>query len=223
MLRLPPQFKTNLRLTLQGNLPSNVARKVPQGSGDPGWLILSRTGGSPQAYYVARFENAKPRPIAVVCDERIMETTILRTEKDGKTLRVADIWMWNGFPMYKEWSFGRRWDFLADVFPKVWTSCPAFEDFNVILRTEESLKGQIRGYEVYTDAPASKGVFVEKEGLSCKIERTDTRDVYKVIYAGEFQGYLKVPSLKQSHWLYQQGQTFTADCKDCGDGTWIIA
>jgi hypothetical protein len=219
MLRLPPQFRPSLRLTLQGKAPTTPSCKVPQGSGDPGWIILMPR----QAYYCPRFETAQPRPISVACDERIMETTIFRTEKEGKTLRIADIWMWNGFPMFKEWSFGQRWDFLQNVFPKVWVSCPAFEDYNVVLRTEESLRGQIRGYEVYTDAPGSKGVFVEKEGLTCKIERTDVRDVYRVLYAGEPRGYLRVPTLAQSHWLYAQGQSFSADCTECGDGTWMLA
>jgi hypothetical protein len=204
---------------VQGSAPAHPHCKVPQGSGDPGWLILMPR----QAYYCARFETAQPKPIRAVCDERIMETTIFRTEKEGKTLRIADIWMWNGFPVFKEWSFGHRWEFLQTVFPMVWTSCPVFEDFHVELRTEESLKGKIRGYELYTDAPAYKGVFVEKEGTTCQIERTDIRDVYRVLYAGENRGYLRVPTMKQSHWLYKQGSSFLLDCTDCGDGTWTLA
>lgn len=61
----------------------------------------------------------------------------------------------------------------------------------------------LRGFEIYTDVPGSKGFFVEND--KSRIIKSDIPDVY-FIEGTEF--YIQVPDIKTSDFLRSLGDSF---------------
>jgi len=206
-----------MRMTRQGTATSSMTYKVPQTTGMPGWLCLTRDDSSkPIAFWVQRKDNATPQVFRVVWDERCFEDTILRVEYTSTHVYIADVWMWNGTQMFKTRSFEQRATFLKAAFEATYTPCPEFESRKVDLR-ENAV--EIRGHEYYSDAHGEKGIFIEsKPDVSDKYEivATDIPDVYKVADVG----YLRVRTMSLSKQLRALGRVFTLECVQNEDGTW---
>ena len=202
-----------LRMTRQGTVGSFTV-KAPQTNGMPGWLCLTRDEASnPVAYWVPRKDGATPQVFRMVWDERCFEDTILRVEYTSTHVYIADVWMWNGTPMFKKTSFAQRAEFLKTAFT-AYTSCPVFETRKVDLRDNAT---DIRGYEYYTDTHGEKGIFAESKPVDkYEIVTTDIPDVYKVADVG----YLRVRTMALSQQLRSLGTVFTLECVQNDDGTW---
>jgi hypothetical protein len=209
-------WDAGLRMTRQGNV-ANFTCKVPQTSGMPGWLCLTRDEVSkPVALWVPRRPDATPQVFRVVWDERCFEDTILRVEYTSTHVYIADVWMWNGIPLFRTKSFAQRAEFLKKAFETTYTPCPPFESRAVALRETAT---EVRGHEYYTDALGEKGVYVEtKPDVTNKYEivATDIPDVYKVADVG----YLRVRTMALSKQLRALGRVFTLECVQNEDGTW---
>ena len=216
------------RMTRQATKPiRGSAVKVPQGSGIPGWLCLTRDPASsaPVALWVPRRVDPKPQVFRIVMDERCFEDSILRVEYTSTHLYIADVWMWNGIKMFNRTSFAWRQTYLQDTLPVMYTPCPGFESRAVELRHEAM--ADIRGYEYYTDRIGETGLFKEetspppvaKEETIYQITATDVPDVYKL--EGDL-GYLRVRTLELSRALRKMGSSFRLQCVKNAedDGTW---
>lgn len=219
------------RMTRQATKPIRGSSvKVPQGSGIPGWLCLTRDPASsaPVALWVPRRVDPKPQVFRVVIDERCFEDSILRVEYTSTHLYVADVWMWNGIKMFNRTSFAWRQAYLKDMLSVMYTSCPGFESRAVELRGEGMC--DIRGYEYYTDRIGETGLFKEEappaplspkeiEKTTYQITSTDVPDVYRL--EGDL-GYLRVRTLELSRALRTMGASFRIACvKNLEeDGTW---
>ena len=212
-------WDSGLRMTRQGQgQVGTFTCKSPQTSGMPGWLCLTRDESStPVAYWVPRKPDAIPQIFRMVWDERCFEDTILRVEYTSTHMYIADMWMWNGTPMFKTKSFAQRNEFLK-LAMAAYTPCPAFETRKVEHRDNAT---DIRGYEHYTDAHGEKGIFMETKPEvqnhdKYEIVSTDIPDVYKVADVG----YLRVQTLALSKHLRSLGSVFTLECVQNEDGTW---
>ena len=217
----------SMRMTRQATKPirgSNIV-KVPQGSGVPGWLCLTRdtATSAPIALWVPRKVDPQPQVFRIVMDDRCFEDSILRVEYTPTHLYIADVWMWNGIKLFSRTSFAWRQTFLRDVFSCMHTPCTGFESRTVELRTDGM--ADIRGYEHYTDHIGETGLFkaVEEslvtEDTSYEISTTDVPDVYKL---ERDLGYLRVRTLELSRTLRALGPSFRLKCvkNPENDGTW---
>lgn len=217
------------RMTRQATKPIRGSSvKVPQGSGIPGWLCLTRdpATSAPVALWVPRRPDPKPQVFRIVMDDRCFEDSILRVEYTSTHLYVADVWMWNGIKMFNRTSFAWRQTYLKDMLSVMYTPCPGFESRAVELRHEAM--ADIRGYEYYTDRIGETGLFKEetpappekeKEKETYQITTTDVPDVYKL--EGDL-GYLRVRTLDLSRTLRTMGPSFRLQCvkNPEDDGTW---
>jgi hypothetical protein len=197
---------------------SNIV-KVPQGSGVPGWLCLTRDTATsvPVALWVPRKTDPQPQVFRIVMDERCFEDSILRVEYTPTHLYIADVWMWNGIKLFSRTSFAWRQTFLRQVLSCMHTPCPGFESRAVELRSD-AMAG-IRGYEHYTDRIGETGLFKAEAEATYEITATDVPDVYKL---EKDLGYLRVRTLELSRTLRKLGPTFRLQCvkNPENDGTW---
>jgi hypothetical protein len=187
---------------------------VPQGKGIPGWLVLSRNP-KPIAFFVNR--NGDVQQIRIVWDERCFEDTIFRVEKTSTHLYLADVWMFNGTPIFERTTFEERQTLLKSLF-QLYTPCKPFETYRIDLRDNVP---DVRGREYYTNERGARGVFIEdkpsEDETLQEILKTDIPDVYKIVSNGE---YLRVPTLALSQYLRTLGSKFELKCTNNKDGTW---
>ena len=131
---------------------------------------------------------------------------------------LADLWMFNGTPIFDRTTFEERQIKLKEVFSTFFTNCPAFQSSSLDLRS--NMKDH-RGKEYYTNDRGAKGIFVEndikKDELKLEVIRTDTPDVYRIPSNGE---YLRVRTLSLSCYLNSLDDRFFIRCKNNYDGTW---
>ena len=224
------------RMTRQATKPiRGSTARVPQGSGIPGWLCLTRDPATsvPVALWVPRRPDPKPQVFRIVMDERCFEDSILRVEYTSTHLYIADVWMWNGVKIFSRTSFAWRQAYLKEMLSVMYTPCPGFESRAVELRHEAM--EDIRGYEYYTDRIGETGLFKEEEDATTalppeketdaeiaaayQITTTDVPDVYKL--EGDL-GYLRVRTLELSRTLRRMGPSFRLKCvkNPEDDGTW---
>jgi hypothetical protein len=186
---------------------------VPQGNGTPGWLYLTRNP-TPIAYFFTRTDNPTIMPVRIVWDERCFEDTVFRVEKTPTHLYLADVWMFNGVPIFDSTTFEERQNLLNSVY-SLYTPCPEFESFKVLKRSELN---EIRGKEYYTNEKGARGIYCENSDETLlEIVRTDIPDVYKIPSNGD---YLRVKTLALSKYLNTMGSVFSLYCQNNQDGTW---
>lgn len=213
------RWDADKRMTIGSPAPAVYDVKVAQGAGVPGWLCLTRDNASnPTAYWVQR--NGVVQILRIVMDERCFEDSILRVEYTPTHVFIADVWLWNGIPLFHKRNFAWRQDFLRSIFPLVYTSCPEFESRAFELRNHTS---NIRGYEYYSNNPGSLGKFsvatapVEPTKTTYEIHATDVPDVYRLTIGG----YLRVRTFALSRQLAAMGKVFRLECvKNPEDDTW---
>jgi hypothetical protein len=187
---------------------------VHQGKGLPGWLLLTRNP-KPGAFFINRTGDVTP--IRIVFDERCFEDTMFRVEKTSTHLYLADVWMFNGTPIFDKTTFQERQELLKSLF-SMYTPCPVFESISVDLR--ENVK-DVRGKEYYTNDRGARGIFIEdklsEDEAELEIIRTDIPDVYRILSNGD---YLQVKTLEFSQQLNLLGSKFKLRCTNNKDGTW---
>lgn len=216
------RWDTDKRMTFSSPPPALYDVKVGQGSGIPGWLCLTRDGASnPTAYWVQR--NGSVQILRIVMDERCFEDTILRIEYTPTHVFIADVWMWNGIPLFQKRNFAWRQDYLRSIFPLVYTSCPEFESRAIELRNHTT---NIRGYEYHSNVAGSLGKFsaapappaaLPAAKTTYEIYATDVPDVYRLAIGG----YLRVRTFALSRTLAGMGKMFRLECvKNPEDDTW---
>ena len=186
-----------------------------QGNGIPGWLVLTRDP-EPIALFVDRESNIEKH--SLVIDERCFEDTIFRVEKTPTHLYLADMWMFNGTPIFDKTTFEERQQKMKEIFCTFFTDCPAFQSIRVDLRS--NIK-EHRGKEYYTNDRGARGIFVEsnpnRDEVRLEVIRTDIPDVYRIPSNNE---YLRVRTLELSRKLKEMGDRFFVRCKNNHDGTW---
>jgi hypothetical protein len=157
------------------------------------------------------------QPIRIVWDERCFEDTIFRVEKTSTHLYLADVWMFNGVPIFDKTTFEERQTLLKSLF-QFYTHCKSFETYHIDLRENVP---DVRGREYYTNERGARGVFIEdkpsEDETIQEIVKTDIPDVYKLVTNNE---YLRVPTLALSQYLRSLGPKFTLKCSNNKDGTW---
>jgi len=187
---------------------------VPQGKGIPGWLLLTRNP-NPISFFVNR--NGDIQQIRIVWDERCFEDSIFRVEKTSTHLYLADVWMFNGVPIFNKTTFEERQVLLKSLFT-FYTPCKLFETYQIDLRENVF---EVRGREYYTNERGAHGIFIEDKPLEDEmlqeIVKTEIPDVYKLTSNGE---YLRVPTLMLSQYLQTLGSKFELKCLNNKDGTW---
>lgn len=219
-----------VRLTRQGKVPIDFTVKVPQGTGVPGWLCLTRDESSkPVSLWVPRREDAQPQILRLVMDERCYEDTILRVEYTPTHVFIADAWLWNGTPLFQTTTFSFRQAFLRSVIHTVYTPCTSFESRRLSLREENTTS--TRGFEYYTDSRGEKGIYSDTNVPACpmpltaplslcsshyQVTATEMPDVYTVSGGG----FLRVKTLATSRALRGMGKTFFIECIKNEDDTW---
>ncbi len=216
ILRLNHRWEPSLRLSRRGVPPSNQAVTwAHQGSGIPGWLVLTRDP-EPIALFVDR--DSKIEKHSLVIDERCFEDSIFRVEKTPTHLYLADLWMFNGTPIFDKTTFEERREKMKELFHTFFTNCPAFQTICVDLRSNMK---DYRGKEYYTNDRGARGIFVEsdlnKDEMRLEVIRTDIPDVYRIPSNNE---YLRVRTLELSSKLKTMGDKFFVRCKNNNDGTW---
>ncbi len=190
-----------------------------QGSGIPGWLVLTRdtVSSEPLALFIDRDSNIQKH--SAVIDERCFEDTIFRVEKTSSHLYLADVWMFNGTPIFDKTTFEERQQKMKELFLTFFTNCPAFQSICIDLRSNMK---DFRGKEYYTNDRGARGIFIEsdfkKDDVSrLEVIRTDIPDVYRIPSTNE---YLRVRTLELSRKLNDMGDKFVISCKNNYDGTW---
>lgn len=189
-----------------------------QGSGIPGWLVLTRDieTTKPLALFVDR--ESSIQKLNAVIDERCFEDTIFRVEKTPTHVYLADVWMFNGTPIFDKTTFEERQQKMKEIFQIFFTDCPIFQTVCIDLRSNMK---DYRGKEYYTNDRGARGIYVEsdlkKDEARLEVIRTDIPDVYRIPYNNE---YLRVRTLDLSRKLREMGDKFFVTCKNNYDGTW---
>ena len=214
--RLNPRWDPSLRLSRLGTLPNSQAVTwAPQGKGVPGWLVLTRNP-APVSLFVNRTGDIQT--VRIVFDERCYEDTIFRVEKTPTHLYLADLWMFNGTPIFDKTTFEERQQKLREIFGAFYIDCPAFQTVTLDLRSNLT---EYKGKEYYTNDRGAKGIYIESTASDDEaifdIVKTDIPDVYKITSNGE---YLRVRTLVLSQYLKTLGHTFKMRCRRNYDGTW---
>jgi hypothetical protein len=183
---------------------------APQGKGIPGWIWLTRNP-TPIAYWIPRKDTPNLEPIRMALDERCYEDSILRVERTATHFYIADVWMWNGTPIFHKTSFQERQTFLEKIYTLYTPSI--FETLPILLRSAVT---DTRGKEYYTDDKGVYGIYIENVN-TIEIVKTDIPDVYRIPSVGE---YLRVQTLALSKRLRTLGDVFHLVCTRNEDGTW---
>jgi len=145
-------------------------------------------------------------------DDRCFDETIFRVERTSTHLYIADVWMWNGTPIFGTTTFKERQELTEKIYT-LYTSCPGFETYAIQLRKDVK---DVRGLEYYSNEKGARGIFVEHVDSRFLVTKTEVPDVYRVSNGG----YLRVKTLALSKQLKTLGDTFTIDCEKNEDGTW---
>jgi len=200
------KWASDLKMTKRGLPRDDQTIRVPQTTGQSGWLILTRTP-QPQAYWMIRSQLSQ-ESVPFVIDDRCFDDTIFRVEKHKTTLYLADVFCWQGTPVWKTMSFTERQHILREFLEICYTPCSQFEWKALKLRSD--CPGPYKGFECFSDAAGDVGTFTEDMRRLYTIRKTALPDVYAI--EGE-EGYLDVPNLTTSQKLRTLGETFQLYCE----------
>lgn len=190
--------------------------RVPQTTGHPGWIIFTYEENVPVCLWVSAVECRK---VPCIVDERLCGDTFLKVERIGELdFVVSDIWMYNSNCVFACSTFKQRYDWLFKLLTK-FTRCIEGVTIDLIHKLDLG-DVQIRGHEYHpVDTPGCHGYFAQNDGTEIfDIVRLSMPDCYEI--AGK--GFLRVPDLKTSMFLRQQGQTFKCRCKKYDDEFWDV-
>lgn len=206
------KWENSARMTRRAIPTDDHTLQVRQTTGDQGWLALFRMP-EPAVVCVTK-SHMDGESLPYVIDERCFDDVIFRIERTAQTIYLADVWLWQGRPVHKLESFGKRQQRIRDFLNLCYTSCPAFERY--ALKAREDAPGPFKGYEYYTDTPGEIGLFYEKNVhvTQYEVRKTNLPDVYEVI--GQ-SGYVNVQTLEQSRHLRSLGELFKLPLRKEGD------
>ena len=190
--------------------------RVPQTTGHPGWIIFTYEENVPVCLWVSAVECKK---VPCIVDERLCGDTFLKVERIGELdFVVSDIWMYNSNCVFACSTFKQRYDWLFKLLTK-FTRCIEGVTIDLIHKLDLG-DVQIRGHEYHpVDTPGCHGYFAQNDGTEIfDVVRLPMPDCYEV----SGKGFLRVPDLKTSVFLRQQGQTFKCRCKKYDDEFWDV-
>jgi len=184
--------------------------KVPQSTGQVGWILLGYENSKPVCIWCTQTETTY---LSVCLDERLFGDTILRAEYTNNAYIISDVFVYNSICIFMVSTFKQRYEWLKLV----------FEKFEKPGRTRLIHKSNatfpIKGFEYYDSKDGSRGCFEDESGYQTII-KTEIPDVYTV--KGQ-DGYVLVPTLKASILLRSKGDEFRLKCLQKGANWEIIA
>ena len=171
--------------------------KVGQTTGISGWLILTYSELKPICLWVTSNEI---KEIPCCISERLFGDTFFKAEFINGTYIISDVFMYNSCCIFACSTFQQRYEWLGKLVDRFVTQIPGLPKI-----IHKSMMGEqpLRGFEIYTDVPGSKGFFVEND--KSRIIKSDIPDVY-FIEGTEF--YIQVPDIKTSDFLRSLGDSF---------------
>ena len=193
-------------MTKKGSPRDDQTIRVPQTTGQSGWLLLQRNP-EPQAHWIVRSQLSH-ESVPFVIDERCFDDTIFRVEKHKDVLYLADVFCWQGTPVWTTLTFLERQEILKEFLAICYTPCRLFEWKQLKLRSD--CPGPYKGLECFSNEPGDVGTFTEDLRRLYTIRKTSIPDVYAV--DGE-DGYLDVPTLEVSQKLRTLGDVFQLYCQ----------
>ena len=191
--------------------------KVPQTSGQPGWLVFTYEKGIPVCLWVTTQEC---RTIQCVVDERLCGDTIIRAEKVSSfEFVLADIFIYNSNCLHACSTFKQRYDWLKTLMDKFMYTSPGLAKFIHKSQLDGSFK--IKGYEAHPYEIESPGYFIEEDEKGIiEVVKLSIPDCYEVVSPNT--GYLRVPDIKTSFYLRSKGERFKCKCSKNDDGSWTV-
>jgi len=209
------EWTPNYRLVYKKPVPPELKTfKVPQTTGQMGWLILTYEKDIPVCLWMNTHECEK---IPCIADERICGDTFIRVEKIGDLeFIVSDIWMYNSNCVYACSTFSQRYDWLKKLIPLVFQEKAGFVK---LIHKSEVDDYAIKGYEEHPEECGKPGYFVEKDDSQLvDVIKLNIPDCYEIIG----KGYLRVPDLKTSVYLRSKGDRFTCKCVAYDEEFWDV-
>jgi hypothetical protein len=147
-------------LVRNGSPTAQQSLKVPQLSGLPGWLLLTRRPSSEAVALSIDDKGGHQEELTIVMDERMCSDTIFRTIRLSKDVFVVcDVWAINGTIVHPLANWSQRQEWIAE-------SLKLFHhpDFTALFTLADAPVGAlVRGYEYYDDLPGSVGVFSRED------------------------------------------------------------
>lgn len=212
------EWTPNYRLVFKKPVPpGHKTFRVPQTTGQPGWIIFTYEDTKPVCLWVTNHEAKK---VPCIADERICGDTFLKVEKVSPLeYVVSDIWMYNSNCVFACSTFKQRYDWLQSLLSR-FTKCIEGVTIDLIHKSDLDTI-PLRGYEDHSlESPGKPGYFVEKDDKEVlTITRLPIPDCYEI--AGK--GYLRVPDLKTSMYLRSKGPVFTCVCVKYDEEYWDVA
>jgi hypothetical protein len=182
--------------------------KVSQTIGISGWIILTYDK-NPICLWISGNECYN---LNVCIDERLFGDTIFKVERINNDYIIADIFMYNSCCVFACTTFQQRYEWTKQLISHFFYNIPGFP--NLIHKSDS--KHKIKGYEIYTDIPGSKGYYEECEKTT--IVKSDIPDVY---FIEGTESYIQVPDLKTSVYLRSLGDSFELNIEE-KEGLWFI-
>ena len=191
--------------------------RVPQTTGQSGWLIFTYDNGIPVCLWVTTQEC---RTIHCAVDERLCGDTIFRAEKVNKSdFVIADIFIYNSNCLYACSTFKQRYEWLKLFMERFMYTSSVSAKF--IHKSQVDKTYTIKGYEAHPNEIETPGYFIDLETQdTVVINKLAIPDCYEL--ASPNAGYLRVPDMKTSVYLRDKGDTFKCKCKNNGDGSWTL-
>jgi hypothetical protein len=192
--------------------------KVPQSTGEPGWIVFTYEKNIPVCLWI-NSQECKKLPCCI--DERLCGDTFLKVEKLSEyDYLVADIWIYNSNCVFVCSTFQQRYKWLAELLSEFFRCIPG-KTIRLIHKSTHDFKDQINGYEFWSsDIQGKQGYFVEDDkSRNVTIVRTSIPDSYEVEGTSE---YIKILDLTTSLYLRSKGPKFEACCIQNKDSSWTL-
>lgn len=155
MKRLYP-LKPSVR---RGDPQAHHLRKVPQYSGNPGWILLTHSeDGENEAMFVDK--NEVPLPLHIVMDDRAFSDTVLRVLQLKPDLYVVyDVRFFNGKRVCETHTHADRMHLVDGLVHRY-----HYPDLTALITPDDVNPDTVlRGYEFYDEEPGTMGVFLPAE------------------------------------------------------------
>lgn len=184
--------------------------KVGQTTGISGWLILTYSELKPVCLWVSGNET---KEIPCCISERIFGDTFFKAEYINGTYIISDVFMFNSCCIFICSTFQQRYEWLGKLVDRFITQIPGLAK---IIHKSTMGEQPLKGFEIYTDVPGSKGFFIEND--KTKVTKTDIPDVY---FIDGSEKYIQVPDIRTSEYLRSLGDSFDLDIEE-RNGLWFL-
>jgi hypothetical protein len=184
--------------------------KVPQTNGLSGWLLLSYLDSKP----VCVWTSGRDEKIIPCCiSEKLFGDTLFKAEFINGTYIICDVFMYNSCCIFACSTFQQRYEWIPKLMNRFFKNIPGLP---TIIHKSVIGEQPIKGYEIYTDVPGSKGFYIENS--KTLITKSEIPDVY---FISGTENYIQVPNIKTSSYLRSLGDSFELELEE-QDGLWLI-